>query len=705
MRNIVGSAVVALLVFFVAPQSTIAEPDANGRLTLTVLSGRPDTVTGGDALVRVTAPASLALERIRVLADGRDVTGSFQPDPDVHGITGLVDGLGRGALTATAPGVAASAVDVTNHPITGPVFSGPHEQPFVCETTTFTLPVIGGNLGEPLDRDCSIRTRVDYVYRATTGAFKPWPGHYPADLATTTTSLGATRPFIVRMETGTANRGIYQNAVLHDPLSEPAPTPFARPVGWNRALIYQLGGGCIGGWFRQGNSTGGVIDAFMLGQGFAVASSSLNVFGNNCDDLTSAETSMMVKERFVERFGPTAHTIGFGCSGGSYQAHQIVDNYPGIFDGIITGCSFPEVGFGTIYMITDAWLLDNYLKTTDWSPEQKRAVTGFLNYATAPNVADGARRIDPRVFCGVLPPDQRYDPATNPGGARCDVYDHAVNVYGRDPRTGFARRPLDNVGVQYGLATLRAGTISVDQFLDLNEHVGGFDADANIVPRRTEADLAAVRAAYRTGRLTNGGGGLADVPIIDYRAYNDDARNGDIHVRYHSLSMQARLEKANGTAANRVSVVEDQRYGLFGTQSPLLQHAITDMDRWLTTLSRDTSPGPRIDSIVHAKPADLQEGCMTRAANPTFVAEPLNRDPESECERLYPSASFPREVAGEDVAADIVKCQLTSPDRSAYPPLTDAQWQRLRTIFATGVCDWSRPGVAQQAPTGTWLRF
>ena len=47
-----------------------------------------------------------------------------------------------------------------------------------------------------------------------------------------------------------------------------------------------------------------------------------------------------------------------------------------------------------------------------------RAVTGFLNYATAPNVAFGARRIDPRVFCGVVPVAQRYDPASNPGGAR-----------------------------------------------------------------------------------------------------------------------------------------------------------------------------------------------------------------------------------------------------------------------------------------------
>ena len=40
----------------------------------------------------------------------------------------------------------------------------------------------------------------------------------------------------------------------------------------------------------------------MLGQGFGVASSSLNVFGNNCNDLTASETMMMVKERFVEAY-------------------------------------------------------------------------------------------------------------------------------------------------------------------------------------------------------------------------------------------------------------------------------------------------------------------------------------------------------------------------------------------------------------------
>ena len=51
----------------------------------------------------------------------------------------------------------------------------------------------------------------------------------------------------------------------------------------------------------------------------------------------------------------------------------------------------------------------------------------------------------------------RYNASTNPTGVRCDVYDHTVNVYGKDPVTGFARRPLDNVGIQYGLKVLNAG--------------------------------------------------------------------------------------------------------------------------------------------------------------------------------------------------------------------------------------------------------
>ena len=661
---------------------------ASAALEVETLSTRPEMVTGGDVLVRVSGALP---ERIVVRVDGRDVTSSFHARR--HGLIGLVSGLdlGRHSLTATADGSTAR-LTLRNHPITGPVFSGPHEQPFVCETEA-------AGLGPPLDGDCSLATRVEYSYRTNAGAFAPWPAgatDYPADLARTTTTQGRTVPYIVRKETGTINRGIYEIALLDDPLAHSR-------RGWNRRLIYNFGGGCTGGWYRQGPSTAGVLDDFMLRNGYAVASSSLNVFGNNCQEVTAAETMMMTKEHFIEEYGPVAHTQGLGCSGGSYQQHQIGDDYPGLLDGILPGCSFPEVTHATVSFITDAWLLDNYLSTagSGWSDAGKRAVTGFANYATAPNVAVGARRIDPRVFCGVVPEAQRYDPTTNPGGVRCDLYDHAINIWGRDPQTGFARRPLDNVGIQYGLKALNSGAITTTQFLDLNEHVGGFDADANIVPRRTVADPVATRRAYATGRVTNGGLGLARIPIIDYRAYNDDAPGGDIHVRYHSFSMRERLRKANGTTGNQVMLVEDQRYGLYSTESPLLQHAILELDHWITNIHRDPS-----HRVAANRPPGLREGCITRDEHPTFIAETQRRDPSTRCEQLYPSASFPREVAGAGVAADIVKCRLKPTDPADYRvTFTASERARLQAIFGGGVCDWSTPGVGQQPPTGTWLSF
>jgi hypothetical protein len=343
-----------------------------------------------------------------------------------------------------------------------------------------------------------------------------------------------------------------------------------------------------------------------------------------------------------------------------------------------------------------------------WTDEQKRRVTGFMVYNTAPNVAVGARRIDPKpgsTSCAAVPVAQRYDPATNPTGVRCTVYDHTVNVYGRDPATGFARRPLDNVGIQYGLKLLNDGTISVEQFLDLNEKIGGFDRDATIVPSRTVADRLAMRAAYRTGRLTNAGGGLAEMPIIDYRGYNDDVPQGDIHVRYHSFSMRERLEKANGHAKNHVMVVEDNRFGLYSNASPLLQRMILTMDRWITAINADKGKAPRIEKVLRNRPADLLEGCNTREATPSFIAQRQVReqDRDTVCGQLYPTNSFPREVAGADIAADIIKCQLKPLRQRDYAAgFTPAQWARLQAVFPTGVCDWSKRGVEQQ-DAETWV--
>ena len=151
--------------------------------------------------------------------------------------------------------------------------------------------------------------------------------------------MGQKVPYVVRIETGTINRGIYQIAVLHDPSNEPEPGPSVSPKGWNHRLMYSFP-------FRVATAAGtgrelisesaeGVVDDAIVGKGYAEAASSLNVFGNNCNDLLAAETMMMVKERFIEAFGKPLFTMGQGASGGSYQQLQIADNYPGLLDGIL----------------------------------------------------------------------------------------------------------------------------------------------------------------------------------------------------------------------------------------------------------------------------------------------------------------------------------------------------------------------------------
>ena len=711
-----------LVLVTAAPQSAVASNgDGSGHgFRLSILSSRPDAVSGENALVEVSLPGPIHSNQVSVRLNGADVTSGFHPGSAPNRLIGLVSGLRLGAnqLVAALRGGgddsgAGARLTLTDYPITGPLFAGPHETPFICQTQGFKL-VVGGKLGPATDADCSVPTRVDYVYRSTAGVLAPLPdpSNHPADLAMTTISTGAAVPYIVRIETGTINRAVYETAILNDPAAEPAADPWHRPAGWNGRLIYTFGGGCPGGWYIQGTSTGGVTDDVMLRSGFAVASATLNVFGTNCNDLLAAETMDMVKERFIKAYGPPLFTIGWGCSGGSYQSHQIGDNYPGLLDGIVVGCSFPDVGFGTIQTISDARLLGHFftsLAPGEFTKAQQQAISGFGKWDSIANLGGGGGRIDPRIFCpSALPLADRYDPITNPSGARCDVYDHTVNAYGRNPETGFARRPLDNVGIQYGLAALNAGTISVDQFLDLNQGVGGFDQDANFVTQRTVADPDATRIAYRSGRLLNGGGGLRTMPIIDYRAYTDDQPGGNIHMRFQSFSTRERLLAANGTFANQVMLEEDFRYGYFETKSPVLQYSLQKMDQWLTSLSARSDRARRtLADVVGTKPGDLSDSCWTRDANPQRIVEPqVVGVGTTTCNTLYPVWPAPRMVAGGPVANNQIKCQLRPISLADYTvAFSNAQQERLQTEFADGVCDWAQPGVDQQGLAGTWISF
>ena len=86
-------------------------------------------------------------------------------------------------------------------------------------------------------------------------------------------------------------------------IRDAAPDAWHKPAGWNGRLIYNYGGGCSSS-YSQSTNNAPVLREDWLGLGFAVASATFNTFGNNCNDVLSAETTMMVREHFIDRYGP-----------------------------------------------------------------------------------------------------------------------------------------------------------------------------------------------------------------------------------------------------------------------------------------------------------------------------------------------------------------------------------------------------------------
>lgn len=672
-------------------------------IAITVLSGQPDRVSGGSVLVEVASPRHE--RRLRVTLNGRDVSNAFHPGDQPNSMVGLVTGLslGRNRLRAEG-GEGRASIELTNYSIKGSIISGPQIQPFICQTETFMLPD-GTTLGPPIDADCSAATRVNYVYMSTTdGMFHPLddPSVLPPDVAQTTTSAGVTVAYAVRVETGTINRGIYQNAILFDPTSDPDPTPFTPPQGWNKRLVAIHGAGCPGGWYTQGTAEGvNVLQDRYLSEGYALFINTLQNPSNHCNPFVAGESAMMGKEHFIKTFGVPRFTISTGGSGGAYTSLQIADAFPGLIDGAFISATFPDAG-EIAYSALDGHLLTHYFIVTNpdgFTADQQVAVSGYQGLQAWYDAANQAQRTDPvpgrvdipgygsAVWNPIVPMELRYDPVMNPTGARPTIFDISRNIYGVDPTTGFAFRTFDNVGVQYGLKALNDGAITTTQFLDLNADIGGYDHDANYVSSRTVGNTGAIRRVYESGVQTGGNGGLSAIPIIDFGSYNEA---GGYHYQWHHFAVRGRLIDANGSAPNHLLWRGDN-----ATTVPLAR-AFEVAARWVEAIKADRSHASLRTKVIRNRPADAVDGCYTAGAQPEFIAEPQTWSslPDSQCNTLWPSYSAPRQVAGGPLAANILKCELKAIDPADYAvSFTPAELQRLQDIFPNGVCDWSGRGV------------
>ena len=675
--------------------------------TVATISSRPDMVSGGDALVEIRSGAAVPAGVV-VTVNDRDVTLVFRADAARRSLVGLVKGLTAGRNTIVARiGSRRAQLDVVNFPSTGPIVSGPHLEPYHCNT-------VESGLGPPLDGHCSASTRVEYFYKSTeqpppavpdpvTGrargpaapgvGFKPLVkpmGPRPVDLANTTTSEGKVVPYIVRVESGTINRAIYRIAILDNPTSESPIPPRAPGPAWNRRVIYMFGGGC-GTNYRQGTSQAtNALSDLALSRGYAFIISTQNVYAQHCNDHLSGEALMMIKEHFIEQYGPPVWTMGLGGSGGAIQQLLIAQNFPGLLDGLIPGQTFAD-STTVRPSVTDCRLLMNYFqkKPSTWTQDKQTAVDGYT-----PGTCDAWNRsftdtivADHVPGCGI-PPEFVYDAVKNPKGARCTTFDTNVASFGRDPATGFARRPLDNVGVQYGLKALNDRVITKAEFIDLNASVGGYDNDGHVRAARTVADPEAVRLAYASGRVFTGAG-LGALPILHIRPYVDPA--GDIHSRERDFAVRARLRKSNGHSDNQViwvfpSPPAPGTTAQTGRPNPQAL-AIDTMSQWLDT---------------RAKPAAASDACWDSAG--VRIDEAATSNGPGRCNQQYPSHLTPRLVAGAPTADDVVKCRLKPVDAKDYSvSFTSDELRELRRIFPGGVCDYSKPGVHQRDPVGTYL--
>jgi hypothetical protein len=463
----------------------------------------------------------------------------------------------------------------------------------------------------------------------------------------------------------------------------------------------------------------GFLDDFVT-RGYAVAAGSLNVMGSNNDDVKSAETVAKVKEHFIEEFGPPRFTIGHGASGGSMQQHMIGNNYPGLLDGIMPARSYQDV-MGFLQPLYDCELLQHVFdaSTGTWTTDQKGAVAGkYWGYC----VSNGTRYPNARPeACDVSVKDRvAGDPQLKAKGVRCTYQDNLVAAFGIDPKTGFARNPFDNVGVQYGLQALNDGKISFEQFIEVNAKVGGLDTNGKVVPQRMVGDPIALRRAYVSGRVNTGGGGLAAIPIVDIRSYLDGAppppadalKDVDVHDGYHSDVMRARLIKANGNAANHVMITVTSLGRLQADTrtvgSPLTRisgEALAQLDRWLTAIASDTSDLPKAKKVAANKPADLVDACYPAVAGPRVGAIEKITDLDR-CRKLFPFSGDARLAAGAPPSDDVFKCALKPVDAADYKVKPTAeQLAQLRQAFPDGVCDYTKPGIEQANLAGTWLSF
>ena len=633
------------------------------------LSNRADLISDGNALVEVQVPKTVPMKKVTLTLNGADVRRPFVADEATRTLRGVVTGMAPGENTL----VADSNGNGNGRPWASLTHHEPRRAAARCCSARRRSPGSaprrrrcrsGQHAGVQRERADDLRgrravqhrDRVQAVLphddtpaarprcptrarrprrRPTTASSPTRPAPTPADLATTTTTHGLTVPYIVRVERGTMNRGIYDIAVLFDP-AKPW-TALAPQAQWNGKVVYTFGAS-TGQPRLQFRTEQNWADDAALSRGFMVVDNSLTDSLYNSNRMLVAETLMMMKEHIVDTYGEIGYIDGQRLLGRLDPAEHRRLDLPRPARRHPAELRLPRLDHhrprghrlraaGQLLRRAPEWTALMGGLTQAQINAKKTAINGHLDQRRLPVVeqrvrlqqqagqlrADARHRPErpapsrrsgaPRNNC-LLPAALVYDPVTNPTGTRCGDADLVHRGLGHDrrhPAGQHARAQTgDNVGIQYGLKALQSG----------RDHAGGVrDAEREdrrlrrrlrtARPRAHVADPPALDIAYRAG-IVSSGTNLGKLPIIDSRGYDEQG----IHYIWRSFSERARIDAANGDHGNQVM----WRYGTGLLPATAAQVAAVTvksfltMDTWLQQPGGDGAEG------------DAQRGAHARAS-------------------------------------------------------------------------------------------
>lgn len=645
-----------------------------------------------------------------------------------------------------------------------PLFAGPLEYPFLCMTEdsglgqplvdntegagvpVYELDADGNKIKDRIlgySKDCALPTQIFYYYQ--TAADAPYKklaaGLTPKDQPDAVNWL--------RIEVGTINRFIY--ALLLPTTSDDQPET-ADTSQWNKRLIYHFKGGISLG-FKQGVLRLKHINADMqafLNKGYAIAYSTGNETSSHYNIWLAEDTALRVKKQFTSQFGDPDYTVGMGGSGGGLQQYLLAQNHPGIIDAGLALFSYPDMVTQTGYAL-DCELLEYYFDeiaghNSDWQDHDKRqSIIGLTSTDDIENLYRKYKLIIdlfnfrwPDLPNGAStctngwrgPHASIHNPKYNGDYYRFskDIlkqvqfshWNNLVQFYGTD-ENGWANSVFDNQGVQYGLAALTQGQISVETFLHLNSHVSGWKHQSDMTNEyywhlsgkgglkdfkmwsqhnmnhegltlplspRSIANEEAIKGAYLSGHIYMGKLGI---PMIDLRPYRDDLL--DIHHSWASFSARLRMQ-AQGTPLGEQVI--------WTTRPPYLAYddALNAIDRWMMNIQQHPDK-----SISENRPALLQDRCYDDQGNLIYNGADAwdgawNDKAAGPCTRVHPPTSSARIQAGDSYQGEVLKCALQPIEQAIAAGLYDPidmtpHLAELKAIFPDGVCDYNQQPVGK----------